>query len=71
MILIDFSINGIEYRIQKKNKKIVEIVYKDTMRRVENEKEVCRKYGLNVPTDARVMNTHQAINCLIKHLRKT
>jgi hypothetical protein len=63
---IEFTINGVDYIIrQVAGRNYNEIVYKSTNRRVENEKDVCRQYGIDVPTDANVMNTHQAINLLI------
>ncbi|GHU85646.1 hypothetical protein FACS189473_4790 [Spirochaetia bacterium] len=66
---ICFSVNGTEYRVQDAagtNHK--EIVDKNTGVRVENEKQVCRDYGINVSTSADVMNTHQAIEELIQAL---
>jgi hypothetical protein len=67
---IEFSIDGVEYVIQNVDgENYKEIVYKKTGQRVENEKDVCRKYGIDVPTDANVMNTHQAIELLIDKIK--
>ena len=66
---IEFTLNNIEYIIQDvPGKSYKEILYKNTMRRVTNQKDVCRQYGINVSTDANVMNTHQAIDLLVERL---
>ncbi|MDR1128154.1 MAG: hypothetical protein LBL20_02490 [Treponema sp.] len=66
---ICFSVNGIEYAIQTQaGKKYKEIVEKKTRRRVANQKQLCRDYGIDVSTDPRIMNTHQAIDELIKRV---
>ena len=68
---ICFNVNGIDYRVQDAagtNHK--EIVYQNTGLRVENEKQVCRDFGINVPTDADIMNTYQAMEELIRALNR-
>ncbi|GHU69181.1 hypothetical protein FACS189450_01540 [Spirochaetia bacterium] len=68
---ICFSVNGIKYRVQDAaGKNYKEIVYQNTGLRVENEKQICRDYGINVSTDADIMNTHQAIEELIRTLNR-
>ena len=63
---IEFTLNGIEYIIQNvPERSYKEIIYKSTGCRVGNEKEVCRQHGINVSTDANIMNTHQAIDLLV------
>lgn len=69
MLRIEFCLNGREYTIQKvEGENYKEILYSDTGERVENEKNVCREYGIHVSTDANIMNTHQAIELLIAAL---
>lgn len=66
---ICFSVNGVEYVIQTQaGKNYKEIVEKKTRRRVTNQKQLCRDYGVDVSTDPRIMNTHQAIDELIKRV---
>ena len=66
---IEFSLHGIEYLIKNVNgKNYKEIVYKNTMERVVNQKEICRGFGIEVSTEANIMNTHTAVNLLYKRL---
>jgi hypothetical protein len=67
VIEIHFSINRTGYIIHRKDR-YKEIIYENNRLRVENQKDVCRAYGLNVSTDAGIMNTHQAIDLLIENL---
>jgi hypothetical protein len=67
MIEIHFSIKGTGYIIHR-NGTYKEIIYESNRQRVGNEKDVCRDYGINVSTDANIMNTHQAIDLLIERL---
>ena len=52
-----------------------EIVYSDNNQRVHNMKGLSRDflkpYGINVPTDAKTMVTHNAIALLIKTLEES
>jgi hypothetical protein len=70
MIEIHFSIPGHErnYIIHKPDGGYLEIVYEDNRRRVENQKDVCRAYGMEVSTDANETNSHTAIKQLIAWL---
>jgi hypothetical protein len=64
-----FSVNGVEYIVQHQpGGTYKEIVEKETGRRAKNQKQVCRDYGIDVSTDPRIMNTHQAIEKLINKL---
>jgi hypothetical protein len=66
---ICFNVKGVDYLIQDApGTNYKEIVFKNTGSRVENEKQVCRDYGINVSTDPNIMNTHQAIEELLKTL---
>lgn len=66
---ICFSVKGIEYIIKTQvGKNYKEIVERKTKKRVGNQKQLCRDYGIDVSTDPRIMNTHQAIDKLIKCL---
>lgn len=51
-----------------------EIVYSETNQRVHNMKGLARDflkpYGINVPTDAKTMVTHNAVALLIKTLEE-
>jgi hypothetical protein len=68
---IYFMVNGIEYVIQNvAGRRYKEIVFRDTGIRVENQKQFCRDYGIAVPTDENVMNTHKAIDLLIERLAR-
>lgn len=67
MIEIHFSISGTGYIIHKLGE-YKEIIYANNRQRVENQKDVCRDYGIDVPTDPSIMNTHQAIKLLIDRL---
>jgi hypothetical protein len=69
MIEIHFSIPGHEsnYIIHRQGE-YLEILYEDNRRRVGNEKDVCRAYGLNIPTDANEMNSHTAMKRLVERL---
>jgi hypothetical protein len=69
MIEIHFSIpeHGRNYVIRRQGG-YLEIVYEDTRQRVENEKDVCRAYGLDVSTDANETNSHKAIKQLVSRL---
>ena len=67
MIEIHFSINGTGYIIHRAGD-YKEIICENNRQRVENEKAVCREYGLEIPTDANCMNTHRAIELLIERL---
>jgi hypothetical protein len=70
MIEIHFSIpeQGRNYIIHKPNGGYMEILYEDNRQRVENEKAVCRDYGMEVSTDANNMNSHTAIKRLVERL---
>jgi len=46
----------------------MEILEAASRMRVENQKQVCRDYGIEVSTDANVMNTHTAIDLLLERL---
>jgi hypothetical protein len=64
-----FSVNGVEYFIQTRaGKNYKEIINKETGRPATNQKQVCRDCGIYVSTDPNIMNTHQAIDELIKYL---
>jgi hypothetical protein len=67
VIEIHFSINRTRYIIHSAGN-YKEIIYEHDRRRVENQKAVCRDYGIDVSTDPNVMNTHQAIDLLIAKL---
>lgn len=66
-IEIHFSINGTRYIIHREGN-YKEIIHADNLQRVENQKAVCRDYGIEVSPNADVMNTHQAIDVLIQRL---
>jgi hypothetical protein len=69
VIEILFSIAGRErnYIIHRQGE-YLEIIYEDNRQRVENEKAICRDYGIDVPTDANRMNSHTAIKQLVERL---
>jgi hypothetical protein len=72
MIEIHFSIPGQKrnYIIHKPDGGYIEILYEDNRQRVENEKAVCRNYGMKVSTDANDANSHAAIKRLAEKLVK-
>lgn len=61
------------YRHNNKPNVYGEIVYKESGERVNNMKGFARDflkdYGIEVPTDARIMNTHSAIKEIIEVLK--
>ena len=67
MVEIHFSIGKARYIIHKGGE-YMEILEAASRRRVENQKQVCRDYGIEVSTDANVMNTHTAIDLLVERL---
>jgi hypothetical protein len=69
MIEIHFSIGTTRYIIHRTGE-YKEIIHEHNRQRVENEKAVCRDYGIVVSTDANIMNTHQAIDLLIERLMR-
>jgi hypothetical protein len=68
VIELHFSINGTGYIIHRGENGHKEIIYEHNRQRVENEKTVCRDYGIEVSPNADIMNTHKAIKLLIKNL---
>lgn len=67
----EFSLNGIKYLAIKYNDRKYAIVEKENNRPVSNMKDIAReylkRYGINISTDANVINTYSSIKLVMEH----
>ena len=67
----EFSLNGIMYLAIKHNVQKYAIVEKENNRPVSNMKDIAReylkRYGINISTDANVINTYSSIKLVMEH----
>lgn len=67
----EFSLNGKKYLAIKFNSRKYSIVMKDTNIPVPNMKQIAREYlknyGIDISTDANVINTYSSIKIVMEH----